>query len=349
MIRFARRKPAPVQSRARLRPSRVPRDALASTGTHRVDTPVTADEAHEANAEVLDEVRDPIEASESESVLAEASESESVLAEASESESALFEPEGRQLTLPEAEYDESTPVTDFGSEEERFFSEPESDAYEARWSAPQEPGPSTTLAPTVLDVEPPDTSAAPDARAVDPESDLLRARRLRLRRAVVGALSVSAALLLLGIGLRRADGFRFSQSNAARAPVARLTPTVPPKAVPSSPPSNLALAPEPLVPEPLTGGAAEAKSSDARSEQGARQLIQAARSLLEAGQIRAGVAAARQALAANSSDAEPYILLAAGLQDLGDWAGARSVFAACKEQTHRGPNADCRYFLSRTH
>jgi Flp pilus assembly protein TadD len=102
------------------------------------------------------------------------------------------------------------------------------------------------------------------------------------------------------------------------------------------------------LPEPSTSVPTDSDASHALSEESARQLIRTARSLLEAGQIRAGVAAARQALAANSTDAEPYILLAAGLQDLGDWAGAQAIFGACKERSHQGPSADCRYFSQST-
>jgi hypothetical protein len=71
-----------------------------------------------------------------------------------------------------------------------------------------------------------------------------------------------------------------------------------------------------------------------------------ARRLLEGGQIEPGVAAARNAIALNPADPESYVLLAAGLQDMGRWAESRDVFSRCIHKSKDGINAECIYFAS---
>jgi len=71
-----------------------------------------------------------------------------------------------------------------------------------------------------------------------------------------------------------------------------------------------------------------------------------ARRLLEAGIIERGVAAARSAIAMNPSDPESYVLLAAGLQDMGRWAESREVFSRCVNKSKNGINAECVYFAT---
>jgi hypothetical protein len=163
------------------------------------------------------------------------------------------------------------------------------------------------------------------------------ARRARLRRVVAGALLGSAALF--GVGLLR----HFVASRAPlptnkserRVTLAALLPSPPATTSPSAPSS-----PEPS-PEVDASSAHSALIVDSAS------LIRTARSLLEAGHTRDGVVAARAAVSANPTDAEPYILLAAGLQDLGKWTEAQAVFTTCKLAASSGPNATCRYFAGR--
>jgi hypothetical protein len=71
-----------------------------------------------------------------------------------------------------------------------------------------------------------------------------------------------------------------------------------------------------------------------------------ARRLLEAGQIEPGVAAARNAIALNPADPESYVLLAAGLQDMGRWAESREVFSRCIHKSNNTINAECVYFAT---
>jgi len=229
----------------------------------------------------------------------------------------------------------------FDVEEERFFSaaEPFIEAHAADGQEQYRLG--STLAPTSRDCTdpgPPDGHEGPHVGSDDPT---LQARRKRLRRAVATTWCASAGLLLMGLALRH-HGDIPAQSGAAFAvqlEAGARTPRVPtPEAIVESRPLP--------APEPPTSASASPRTDDGPSATTASELIRSARALLRAGQIRAGVNVARQAVAANSGDAEPYILLAAGLQDLGDWSGAQSVFATCKQKTHRGPHADCSYFSS---
>lgn len=90
-------------------------------------------------------------------------------------------------------------------------------------------------------------------------------------------------------------------------------------------------------PEPPPVAVDPAKALEARRE---------ARRLLEAGNIEPGVAAARNAIALNPADPEAYVLLAAGLQDMGRWAESREVFSRCVHKSKDGINAECAYFAT---
>jgi len=61
--------------------------------------------------------------------------------------------------------------------------------------------------------------------------------------------------------------------------------------------------------------------------------------------VREGVGAARAAVAADPSLAEPYVLLGAGLQDLGEWNEAYRTFTTCAERTK---STVCKYFARKT-
>ena len=172
------------------------------------------------------------------------------------------------------------------------------------------------------------------------ETPELLARRARLRRVVLGTLSASVALLLAGLLLR----------HSARTAESALVVTSRPRTATRSALLSRE-APAPAVatssPVPAVSTSLPVPSSSPVQNDDPRELTRAARALLAAGQTREGVAAARVAVDANPGDAEPYILLATGLQDLGNWPEARAVFTACEQKTARGPNASCRYFAGR--
>lgn len=167
------------------------------------------------------------------------------------------------------------------------------------------------------------------------EPPAVQARRARLRRvvgaALLASLTLCAAGLLVSYRAKRARALIDGQAVNRRVIFQASLPRATTEQRPATPSSAANPAPSPSIATPSV-------PSDRSA------LIRAARALLEAGHTREGVAAARLAVDANSSDAEPYILLAAGLQDEGRWGEAQSVFSLCKQKTSSGPNATCRYF-----
>lgn len=78
----------------------------------------------------------------------------------------------------------------------------------------------------------------------------------------------------------------------------------------------------------------------------ALELQRKARELLSSGQIVEGVAYARRAIAARPLDGDNYILLAAGLQDLGQWQQARNIFSQCVKRSGGPTTVECQYFAT---
>jgi hypothetical protein len=231
-------------------------------------------------------------------------------------------------------------------EEERFFSEPP-DLYEdtttpsvahdaARVERPAWPD-AVTLTQVALQRE---LHPHPELPPEDPQ---LRARRRQLRGRVAGLLGAMLLVLLAGLVVRQrseaAQRMREAVTPSARA----IATNTAPFAGSSSPvPAAREESVVPIPPPPVASS--DEDSADPPSAEDAAALIRNARTLLSAGRAREGVAAARQAVEKNPLDAEPYVLLAAGLQDLGAWSEARQVFAACRRKAKRGPSSTCQYF-----
>ncbi len=236
---------------------------------------------------------------------------------------------------------DDSPLEDgFAHDEERFFSAAETTEPSPMERAGEEhPG---SIAPTVLDAASPASQGLELASAAPEHS--LEMRRKRLRKAVMFTLCASAALLLIGVARRPVRNIH-AKSSSPSGHIGIVPAQAPVK-------GTQLLAPSPAV-LPIASETATSSAPLPRDERAARksanELVVTARSLLQAGRTRAGVDAARLALAANGSDAEPYILLAAGLQDLGDWSGAQRVFAACKANARSGAHAECSYFSGQKH
>jgi len=203
-------------------------------------------------------------------------------------------------------------------EELRFFSTPPAHEQEV-----------PSLSPTTRDLE--DTEEPPPSHDRRAEIRRFEAWRTKLRRGVVATLSGATALLLVaGIMQQRVD--------AERAVTSPAVPRVAP----------YASAREAELPAPSASESAPVAPVPSVSlEPDSAALIRKARELLRAGRSREGVVAARDAMTQAPSEAEPYVLLGAGLQDLGDFMAARSVFAECVEKATHGPSATCRYFAKR--
>jgi hypothetical protein len=198
----------------------------------------------------------------------------------------------------------------------------------------------------------PDEPEANDAwgePTLAPPSPELLARRARLR-AIVATGLVGGVLLLLGsIALARLPS---RAPKVAVAVVAAGAPTASPVTSPAPPSIPPIQSSEPvasaLTAEPVasTVSASPLGSSDASSPalESARSLAAKARRLLQGGRIKDGVAAARAAIDADPSRPEGYVLLAAGLEDLGLWREAHDAFSRCVRRSHEGPASPCAYF-----
>lgn len=147
-------------------------------------------------------------------------------------------------------------------------------------------------------------------------------RRARLRRRVAWWLGLGSSVILLAALWRHRIEFR-PITSAAPVNALPIVSAAPEAVVPSA---------TPVTPAPAVDAA---------------QLLDHASSLLAAGRTRDGVVAARAAVDADPRDARAYVLLAAGLEDLGDWPGARAAFRDCRKQATRGPSSTCNYFARR--
>jgi hypothetical protein len=255
-----------------------------------------------------------------------------------QSEAEAAEPEPRSNEAATAAQHE------FEAEEQRFFSEPP-EPYEEAAEPSFEHGLGVTerAAPSVRVVSRTAAEKERDAGLAErADVPLLSARQRQLRRRVAGSMGAMLAFLLLGFVVRT----RIEAAERARDAVKPAAPAMIAKAavVPAPPPSIAA--PELRAVE-IPAPPAASVSSDPVAEEDTAALIRSARSLLSAGHTRDGVVAAREAVQKNPLDAEPYILLAAGLQDLGAWHEAREVFSDCLRKAKRGTSSACQYFARR--
>jgi hypothetical protein len=168
--------------------------------------------------------------------------------------------------------------------------------------------------------------------SLDADDDFLPRPRplssLRIRNAATVAM---AALVTIGIAVAWKRAVRPPHDTTAAAPVVET-------------PAPTGATAEEIAP-PDDDSNFEVPTPDV--EKG-RELRREARQLLEAGRAEEGVGVARKAIAADANDPEAYILLAAGLQDLGRWQESRDVFVKCVRQSNDKANAECVYFATRS-
>jgi hypothetical protein len=192
------------------------------------------------------------------------------------------------------------------------------------------------LAPTAYDTKAEEGSPGEGLADLASDEALLygigaRRRPFWSRPGARGALAATAVLVIAGFVLRaRRGGSPTSLAASAAAPMLQsqmVAPNTEPTVL-----DELAVEEEPASP----------KVDEALS----RELQRQAREMLMAGQIPEGVALARRAVAANPHDGDNYILLAAGLQDLGHWQEARNIFSRCVSSSNGPASAECTYFAT---
>lgn len=138
------------------------------------------------------------------------------------------------------------------------------------------------------------------------------------------ALAIVAGAALLTV---------FVISRAHRAPAPRAVAAELPIVSSAAQPDN--------IPEPPAALDEQASPSDPTA------LRRQARELLTAGHVQEGVRVARQLIELDPRDSEAYILLAAGLQDLGRWRESRELFERCTHLARGADTAECVYFARR--
>jgi hypothetical protein len=184
------------------------------------------------------------------------------------------------------------------------------------------------------------------------------ARRARLRRIVSIGLSTGVAVLVSSIGgarLLRATRARVNAAtptHAVTGPSARSGPhtdTVShgrtPLVRPPSAPAPSDDAGETPTAEPSSASEPSAPAGGEPSNTAAAlRLATQARGLLRAGRAREGIESARAAVDADPTLAEAYVLVAAGLEDIGRWSEAHRTYVTCVDHTQ---SRECSYFAGR--
>src|SRR6266542_4042539 len=191
---------------------------------------------------------------------------------------------------------------------------------------------------------PPSSFDAPETNADEPPppppSPQQLRRRARLRRFVAGVVG-AASLAMMVVGARA-----FLTRSRARRPAdssfsvrQRVVPSIDATmAPPSAPAAQLALDPAPTPSDRVRPAHDPAPRTGTKAD---------VRRLLDRGHMREAVAAAREALEADPSDAETYLLLGAALQETGQWRESAAVFARCVDEAKRGPKNECRALRNR--
>ena len=274
---------------------------------------------------------------------------------------ATREDEQEQEQQDEEAGDEEPRDEDEDEDHDEFFARGEAETDEAATDGDSASDSADSLTPTESDAPPPSRGQWHEGTDGEsrPSFHVLLARRAIMRQRV-GLLVATLVLLLGGIGLDRLWHGK-GPTKTAEAAAEDETPRAVAQAVPAVPNPAPTASADPADEEDPAGdqaagehpddkAAVEAANALSHGDAGgaagtrAQQLRREARALLESGKTREGVAKARAAIEADSSEAEPYILLAAGLQDLGQWAEAKTVFEQCVHRSTKAPSYDCLYF-----
>ncbi len=186
------------------------------------------------------------------------------------------------------------------------------------------------------------------------------ARRARLRRVVAGVVAFAAVITLAVVGKTLAAG----KQPATSVP---MKPTVTQEGkVDSKPEEKVAPPPEKTAAPPpvaaLSASAAVAKVDDPKADVkpveepkpaeepkkpeptggDAKALTKEAESFLNRGNRKDAMAKAREAIAADPTQALPYLLLGSALQDSGKWKDGIEAYSECVRNATKGPVSDCR-------
>ncbi|MFO0762090.1 MAG: hypothetical protein U0359_36970 [Byssovorax sp.] len=212
---------------------------------------------------------------------------------------------------------------------------------------------------------PPVTEPHPeqDEVAVVQLSPATLARRARLRRIVAGVVSFAGVLSIAVVGKTLAASGKRSSSPVSNKPpvVQEVKPTsvdtsaavvtaatnALPAPVPSALPSAVPSA-EPSAAASAAASASAAPSASASAEPAAPSggdavaLRKETESLLNRGKTKEAIGKAREAIAADPTDANAYLYLGSALQDTGKWKEGIEAYSECVRNATKGPVHECR-------
>jgi tetratricopeptide (TPR) repeat protein len=87
---------------------------------------------------------------------------------------------------------------------------------------------------------------------------------------------------------------------------------------------------------------ADEKKEEAKPAGDAKALTKETESLLNRGKRKEAMEKAREAIAADPSQAMPYLLLGSALQDSGKWKEGIDAYSECVRNATKGPVNECR-------
>ena len=189
------------------------------------------------------------------------------------------------------------------------------------------------------------------------------ARRARLRRVVAGVVAFAGVITLAVVGKtlaaskQPATSLPIKPSVTQEAKVEVKQPEVKQPEV-KAPPAPEKTAEVAAVPAPTASASADvakaepAPTADPKAvedpkkvEPGggdAKALTKEAESFLNRGNRKEAMAKAREAIAADPTQALPYLLLGSALQDSGKWKDGIDAYSDCVRTATKGPVGDCR-------
>ncbi len=199
---------------------------------------------------------------------------------------------------------------------------------------------------------PPVADDVPGPRKPEPPSAELLARRSRYRKVVGAVVALAAVVVVSGVAKNLVTGRHLSSPRAMAVAAVRASPAAPDPSV-ASPSSVMAApfdvpAPVPVLPptapeatERVVNEAPPEPATASEGNHGGDAKAEALR-LLNAGKVKDAVPIARAAVAADPSDALPYLYLGSALQELGKHNEAIGVYSDCVRNATKGRVWECR-------
>jgi len=187
-----------------------------------------------------------------------------------------------------------------------------------------------------------------------PPSPAVLARRARLRRVVAGVVAFAGVISIAVIGKMVMASKQ--PSATVKPPVVQQDTPKDPKPAPEPPATaqNVATA-EPAKPaetaDPKAADTADPKAAEAKAEEDAKKaepsadaaaLRKEALGLLNRGKLKDVIPKAREAIAADPTDATAYLYLGSALQDTGHWKDGLEAYNECVRNATKGPVHECR-------